>query len=138
HRRAIQSIYLVDACIVRASATSDIYYHAFQVHAVGACEARHILQHPPLHRLMATPTLKLQMQEPLPVVCQGHLEYLIDRDVGARQLTLEWTDCLHRSVKQPAGKVKPEGTDEPFEQTICFCHRGPRGRWSGLTAHLTE
>src|SRR5713101_110983 len=67
---------------------------------------------------MAAPTLKLKMQEQLPVVCQGHLKHLIDRDGGARQLALEWTGCLHRGAQKPAGKVEHEGADEPFEQTI--------------------
>src|SRR5713101_6610430 len=87
---------------------------------------------------MAAPTLKLQMQEQLPVVCQGHLEHLIDHDGGARQLALEWTGCLHRGAQQPAGKVEQEGADEPFEQTICFYHSAYRERRSRLTAHRTD
>ena len=74
---------------------------------------------------MAAPPLKLQMQEQFPVVCQGHLEYLIDRDCGTRQLALERAGRLHRGAQQPGGKVEHEGADEPFEQTMPFSAIGP-------------
>src|SRR5438128_1324178 len=102
--------------------TADVEYYTPQVQAVRVRQADDVLQHAPLHRLVAGAPLKLDVQHQCMAIGQGDVEYLVRGQRLGRQFDIERVGVAHVSLEQPGCKVGDEGTDQLVQWTIGVGH----------------